>query len=439
MHLLVTGGTIVTPAGTQRADLLVKDGVVAAVGNIPDVPADAKRVDATGRWIFPGLIDTQVHFREPGMEHKEDLESGALAAVAGGVTTFFEMPNTKPNTTSPEALADKLERAAGRCRADHAFFIGATPENTEQLGEWENLPGCSGVKVFMGSSTGSLLVEDDPTLERVLRNGVRRVPVHSEDEPRLRERYAQVKPGSPYRIHPEVRDVEAAVISTKRLLTLAEKTHHPIQLLHISTAEELDIVRERDLGELVTTEATPNHLFLEAPDCYDRFGAMAQMNPPVRDRRHQDALREAINDGTIDVIGSDHAPHTREEKRKPYPDAPSGIPGVQTILPLLLTAVRDGWLPIERIPLLCSHGPARIYGIEGKGSLEPGFDADFVIVDPNVTDPLPVSWLRSRTGYSPFEGTPLAGWPVSTYVRGQLVYDNHETVGDPIGQPVRFR
>jgi dihydroorotase len=438
MDLLIRGGTVVTPNGAETRDILVRDGRFASIEPSIEPPAGVEIVDAAGKLVFPGLIDTQVHFREPGLEYKEDLASGALAAVAGGVTTFFEMPNTKPPTTSPDALANKLERAAGRCRADHAFFLGATEENAERLGEWESLPGCAGIKIFMGSSTGSLLVADDEPLERVLRHGTRRCPVHSEDEARLKERYARVERGAPYRIHPEVRDVEAAVRSTRRLLDLVEKTGRKVQLLHISTAEELELVRERDLGELLTTEATPNHLFLEAPACYEEFGAQAQMNPPVRDRRHREALRAALADGTIDVIGSDHAPHTLEEKGRPYPESPSGIPGVQTILPLLLTAVRDGWLRLEQIPLLTAEGPARIYGIARKGRIAEGFDADLVLVDPSVDEPLPLAWLRSRAGFSPFVGTPLAGWPETTIVRGQVVYHRHEPVGEPIGRPVEF-
>jgi len=435
MDLLIRGGTVVTPESTATRDVLVRDGRIAAAG---EAPGGAEILDATGKLVLPGLIDTQVHFREPGLEHKEDLESGALAAVAGGVTTFFEMPNTKPPTTSPEALADKLARARGRCRADHAFFLGATPENAERLGEWESLPGCAGVKIFMGSSTGTLLVADDEPLERVLRHGKRRCPVHSEDEARLRERYANVERGAPYRVHPEVRDVEAAVRSTTRLLDIAEKTGHPVHLLHVSTADEIELVRGRGLGGLVTMEATPNHLFLEAPSCYDEHGSLAQMNPPVRDRRHRDAIREAVSGGAIDVIGSDHAPHTLEEKAKPYPDSPSGIPGVQTILPLLLTAVRDGWLSLERVAELTAAAPARIYGIARKGRIEEDFDADLVIVDPTVDQPLPLDWLRSRAGFSPFAGTRLAGWPETTIVRGQVVYHRHEPVGDPIGRPVSF-
>ncbi|MHC4939464.1 MAG: dihydroorotase [Planctomycetota bacterium] len=438
MDLFIFGGTVVSSAGAEQRDLLVRNGSIVASASGLTAPGGVRTVDATGKWIFPGLIDTQVHFREPGLEHKEDLESGALAAVAGGVTSFFEMPNTKPPTTSPEALADKLARAKGRCRADHAFFLGATDENADRLGEWETLPGCAGIKVFMGSSTGSLLVDDTSVLERVLRSGSRRIPVHSEDEARLKERYATVQTGAPYRIHPEVRDVEAAVISTKRLLDLAERAGRKVHLLHVSTAEELEMVRSRGLGDLVTMEATPNHLFLAAPDCYDEYGSLAQMNPPVRDRRHQEALREAVATGLIDVIGSDHAPHTLEEKQRPYPESPSGIPGVQTILPLLLTAVRDGWLKREQIPLLTAEGPARIYDIARKGRLEPGYDADLVIVDPDVDAALPIEWLRSRTGFSPFTGTKLAGWPETTIVRGQVVYHRHEAIGEAAGQPVSF-
>jgi dihydroorotase len=247
-----------------------------------------------------------------------------------------------------------------------------------------------------------------------------------------------VERGAPYRIHPEVRDVETAVRATTRLLDLVEKTGHPVHLLHVSTAEELELVPARGLDELVTMEATPNHLFLEAPDCYDEFGSLAQMNPPVRDRRHRDAIRRAVSGGLIDVIGSDHAPHTLEEKQRPYPESPSGIPGVQTILPLLLTAVRDGWLKLEDIPRLCSEGPARIYGIARKGRIEPGYDADLTIVDPTVDVPLPLEWLRSRAGFSPYVGTALAGWPETTILRGRIVYDKHEPVGEPAGRPVEF-
>ncbi len=436
--LLVTGGQVVTADAVRPADVLVQGGVIVAVGADLVAPEGCERLDASGLLVFPGLVDPQVHFREPGLDHKEDLASGSLAAVAGGVTSVCEMPNTKPPTTSARALTEKLERAAGRMWCDHAFFLGATPQNADRLGEWESAPGCAGVKVFMGSSTGTLLVEDDATLERVLRSGTRRVAVHAEHEPRLRERYAEVERGVPHSVHPQVRDVEAAVTATRRLLDLVERTRRPVHVLHLSTAEEVTLLRERDLGELVTAEVTPNHLFLEAPDCYERWGALVQMNPPVRDRRHQDALREALAEGVVTCIGSDHAPHTLEEKARPYPTSPSGIPGVQTILPLLLTAVREGWLTLPDVARVASRAPAAVYGIRGKGDVAPGCDGDLALVDPAERGPLPLGWLRSRAGYSPYVGMRLEGWPVATVLRGRVVHRAHATVGAPAGRPLAF-
>ena len=437
-ELFVRGGDVLTGEQRLRADILITDGVIADVGPDLPVPTGCEVLDATGKLVLPGLIDPQVHFREPGFPHKEDLASGSLAALAGGVTSFCEMPNTNPPTTSPEALTDKLQRASGRVVTDHAFFLGATAENADQLGEWEQAPGCAGVKIFMGSSTGNLLVPDDATVERVLRSGSRRVAVHSEDEDRLRARYDSLAPDTPVTEHPNVRDVQTAVIATTRLLNLAEKTQRKIHVLHLCTAEEVAILRERDLGELVTAEVTPNHLFMEAPDCYERFGALAQMNPPVRDRRHQEALRQGLVDGVIDCIGSDHAPHSLEEKAKPYPQSPSGIPGVQTILPLLLTGVRHGWLTLEDVVRVASSAPAKVYGMSGKGGIARGRDGDLVIVDPDVTEPLRLEWLRSRAAYSPYEGLPLAGYPVVTVLRGRIAYKDHALVGEPDGQPLRY-
>ncbi|MCP3914577.1 MAG: dihydroorotase [bacterium] len=436
--LLVRGGRVVSTGGVAPLDVSIENGRVAALGpGLPPAP-NAQVIEAAGKLVFPGLVDPQVHFREPGLEHKEDLASGALAAIAGGVTTFLEMPNTKPPTTSPEALADKVERATGRCAADFGFFLGASPENADRLGEWENAPGCCGIKLFMGSSTGNLLVRDDETIERVLRSGERRVAVHSEDDFRLAERYAALEPGTPVTAHPDVRDVECAVRSTRRLLDLVEKTRRPVHVLHLSTAEEIELLRERDLAELVTCEVTPNHLFLEAPDCYERFGTFAQMNPPVRDRRHLDVLRQALVEGTIDCIGSDHAPHTRDEKARLYPESPSGIAGVQTILPLLLTGVRDGWLTLEDVVRVTCVAPVRVWDLAQKGELTVGGDGDLVIVDPEVSQPLPLEWLESRARSSPYAGRPLAGWPQTTVLRGEIAYAEHALVEPVRGQPVTY-
>ncbi|MBK9384158.1 MAG: dihydroorotase [Planctomycetes bacterium] len=435
--LLIHGGRVVFEDGVREADVRITAGRIAEVAPALAAPPETPRLEARGKLVFPGLIDSQVHFREPGLEWKEDLFTGSLCCAAGGITAFFEMPNTKPNTTTPALLADKLARAKGRAWVDHAFFLGATSENADQLGEWEQLPGCAGVKVFMGSSTGSLLVPDDPTLERVLRSGTRRVAIHAEDEPRLQERYASMAPGTGVRLHHEVRDIEAALRATKRLLTLAEKTHRKVHVLHVSTAEEIELLRERDLGELVTAEATPNHLFLCAPDCYERYGRLAQMNPPVRERRHMETLREAVADGTITCIGSDHAPHTLAEKAQPYPKSPSGIPGTQTILPLLLCAVRDGWLQLHDIVRLLVTGVLRTYPLRDRAPWQKGSVGDAVIVDPAVTGPLRQEWLRSRVGWSPFVGIELAGWPTTTIRRGAVVYHEHAPVGTPSGEIVR--
>jgi len=436
--LLVRGGDVVTEDAVLRADVLIRGGAVAEVAEGLSAPDGCDVLDASGKLVFPGIVDPQVHFREPGNEHKEDLASGSLTAVAGGVTTVMEMPNTKPPTTSVRALEDKLSRAEGRMWCDHAFFVGATPENAGRLGDLEQTPGCAGVKVFMGSSTGSLLVEDDATLERVLRSGTRRVAVHSEHEPRLRERYAAIDEDATHTAHPNVRDVETAVLATTRLLRLVEKTERRVHLLHVSTADEVELLRERDLGELVTAEVTPNHLFLQAPDCYERWGALVQMNPPVRDRRHQEALRQGLADGVIACIGSDHAPHSLEEKERPYPLSPSGIPGVQTILPLLLTAVRDGWLTLPDVARVACSAAARVYGMNGKGRLEAGCHGDLVVVNPGERGPLRLEWLRSRAAYSPYVGMRLEGWPETTVVRGNVVYQDHHTVGEPSGRPLTF-
>lgn len=437
--VLVSGGELVSADGVLTQDILIVDGRIAEVGRDVAAPDGAEVIDASGLHVFCSLIDSQVHFREPGLEHKEDLGSGSLAAAAGGITAFLEMPNTQPPTTSPEALQEKLQLARANSWVDYAFFLGATAENADQLGEWEAAPGCAGVKIFMGSSTGNLLIPDDATLERVLRSGERRVAVHSEDEARLAERYASLPPDAGYDHHPEVRDVETALRSTRRLLDLVEATGRKVHLLHVSTAEEIDLLRERDLGDLVTVEVTPNHLFLAAPDCYAQHGALAQMNPPVREVRHQAALRAAVADGLVACVGSDHAPHTSEEKRRPFPEAPSGISGVQSTLGLLLTAVRDGWLELTDVARLLSSGPASVYGIAGKGAASPGMDGDLTLVDLCEAGPLDRDWLRSKAADSPFVGLPLAGWPVRTIVRGETVYADHRSVGRPRGRALGFR
>ncbi len=432
--LILKGGMVYTPGGLQELDVAVRDGKIAALGALADAPA-AERLDVKGLTVLPGVVDTQVHFREPGMEHKEDLESGTRAAVLGGVTAVCEMPNTSPATTSAGAIADKLLRADGRTWCDHAFFVGAAPENVDQLAELERLPGVVGVKLFMGSSTGSLLVEDDKTLEAVLRSGTRRMAIHSEDEPRLRARLALASQGGPVQ-HPVWRDAETARLATERLLRLARKAGRRIHVLHITTADELPLLAAH--RDIATVEVTPQHLTLEAPGCYEELGTYAQMNPPIREARHRQALWGAIANGLVDVVGSDHAPHSKEEKARPYPASPSGMPGVQTLLPLLLDHMSAGRLSLERLVDLTSAGPQRIYGLAGKGRIALGYQADFTLVDLEERRRIEADWLASKCGWSPFEGRFVTGWPVMTIIRGRTVMRDGQTVGRPLGQPLRF-
>lgn len=434
--LVIRNGAVATPNGIEMLDIGVSERRVAALGAIPAGHA-GEEVDATGLTILPGVIDTQVHFREPGLEHKEDLASGTAGAALGGVTAIFEMPNTTPNTVNKVALDDKLTRAKGRAWVDHAFFIGASDENADRLGELELLPGCAGVKIFMGSSTGSLLVADDETLESVLRHGRRRVAIHSEDEPRLRERLALVKDGADPDQHPVWRDVETAVRSTNRLLRIARLAGRRVHVLHISTADEMEIFK--DHKDIATVEVLTHHLTLSAPDCYRRLGTFAQMNPPIRDQRHQDGIWAALRSGIVDCIGSDHAPHTKEEKARPYPQSPSGMPGVQTLLPVMLDHMAKGRLTLQRLIDLTSAGPARIYNIRGKGRIAVGYDADFSLVDLKASRTITNEWMATKAGWTPYHGMTVTGWPMATIIRGGIVMRDGELLGRPDGAPVRFQ
>ena len=433
--LVIRNGLVVTPGGVVAADVAIRNGRIASIGALGDCMT-AETLEAAGLHVLPGVIDSQVHFREPGLEQKEDLATGSDAAVLGGVTTVFEMPNTQPTTTTAAALADKLARANGRMRCDHAFYVGATAENIDQLGDLERLPGSAGIKIFMGSSTGSLLVEDDDGLARVLRSGHRRVAVHAEDEPRLRSRKALAEAAADPAFHPHWRDVETAVLATTRLLRQAGQTGRRVHVLHITSAEEIELLAEA--RDLATVEVTPHHLTLVAPDCYERLGTLAQMNPPVRDARHRHALWKAIEDGVVDVLGSDHAPHTLEEKARPYPSCPSGMTGVQTLLPLMLDHVSQGRLSLERLVDLTAHGPQRIFQMAGKGRIMRGYDADLVLVDLKARWRITRSWLASRAGWSPYEDMEVTGRPVATLVRGRLAAMHGELVGTPLGRPARF-
>jgi dihydroorotase len=432
--LLLKSGEVVTPGGPALTDVGVKDGRIVSIGSLDSRQAETV-IDCTGLTILPGVIDTQVHFREPGLEHKEDLASGALAAVRGGVTAVFEMPNTKPSTATAEALADKLARARRRMWCDHAFYMGATAENADQLATLERVPGCCGVKVFMGASTGDLLVWDDETLARVLRHGKRRVAIHAEDEERMRARKDLALEGQPA-THPVWRDDESALLATRRAVRIARAAQRRVHILHVTTPQELEFLSQHK--DIASVEVTPQHLTLGGPDCYDRLGTFAQMNPPIRSGAHRDGLWHWVQQGVADVIGSDHAPHTREEKARTYPASPSGMPGVQTLLPLLLDHLAQGRLSLMQLVDLTSAGAQRLFNLVGKGRIALGYDADFTLVDLKRRWTIEPDWLVSRCNWSPFEGMSLTGKPVATIIRGSVVMRDDEVLGTPIGAPLRF-
>ncbi|WP_315919550.1 dihydroorotase [Mesorhizobium sp. SP-1A] len=431
--LILTGGTVVNQDGQGLRDIGVLGGRIAAIGDLSRASA-GETIDCRGLHILPGVVDSQVHFREPGLEHKEDLESGSRAAVLGGVTAVFEMPNTNPLTTSEAALADKLRRATGRMHCDFAFWVGGTRDNARDVGELERLPGAAGIKVFMGSSTGDLLVEDDEGVASILRNTRRRAAFHSEDEFRLRERLGERIENDPSS-HPVWRDEIAALTCTQRLVRIARAARARIHVLHISTAEEIAFLEHHK--DVATCEATPHHLTMSADD-YARLGTLLQMNPPVRSRRHRDGIWHGISQGVVDVLGSDHAPHTLEEKAKKYPASPSGMTGVQTLVPIMLDHVNAGRLTLERFVDLSSHGPQRIFGMARKGRIAAGYDADFTIVDLKRRETITNAQQGSKAGWTPYDGRQVTGWPVGTLIRGSRVMWEGEIVAPGQGRAVEF-
>lgn len=431
--LILTGGTVVNHDGEGRRDIGLNGGRIAAIGDLGQASA-GETVDCRGLHILPGVVDSQVHFREPGLEHKEDLETGSRAAALGGVTAVLEMPNTNPLTTSEAALADKVRRATGRMHCDFAFWVGGTRENAGDAGELERLPGAAGIKVFMGSSTGDLLVEDDEGVASILRNTRRRAAFHSEDEFRLRERLGERIEGDPAS-HPVWRDEIAALRCTERLVRIARQVRARIHVLHISTAEEIVLLEQHK--DVATCEATPHHLTLSADD-YAQLGTLIQMNPPVRASRHRDGIWHGIAQGIVDVLGSDHAPHTLAEKAKPYPASPSGMTGVQTLVPIMLDHVNAGRLTLQRFVDLSSHGPQRIFGMARKGRIAAGYDADFTIVDLKRRETITNAQAGSKAGWTPYDGRNVTGWPVGTIVRGRRVMWEGEIVTPGQGRAVEF-
>ena len=431
--LILRGGVLVNQDGVFARDIGVNGETIAAIGDLSQASA-GEIIDCTGLHVLPGVIDSQVHFREPGATHKEDLESGSRAAALGGVTAVFEMPNTDPLTVSAAALEDKLARARGRMHCDFAFWVGGTHDNVADIPELERLPGAAGIKVFMGSSTGRLLVADDAGVLAILAKTRRRAAFHSEDEARLEERKG-LRVAGDVSSHPVWRDEIAALRCTERLVALARQARARVHVLHISTAEEIAFLQ--GAKDVATCEATPHHLTLCDED-YARLGTKLQMNPPVRGARHRDGVWRGIAQGIVDVLGSDHAPHRLEEKARRYPDSPSGMTGVQTLVPVMLDHVAAGRLTLQRFADLTSAGPARIFGIACKGRIAAGHDADFTIVDLKRRETIRDAWIASRCGWTPYDGKQVTGWPVGTILRGACVMWEGELTNPAQGAPVRF-
>ena len=431
--LIIKNGSCYIDGKLTKTDIGLSDGKIAKIGKIE--LNSSKVYDATDKVILPGIIDTQVHFREPGSTDAEDLESGSRAAVLGGVTSLFEMPNTNPPTANLVEFDKKLKAAKNRMHSNYAFYFGATPDNTDQLADLKNVEGCCGVKLFAGSSTGNLLVDKEADIEKVISSSNRIVSIHSEDEDIIKLRKKFIKKGDVHS-HPEWRNVECAMSSTRRVVKIAERYNKKIHVLHVTTKDEVDFLAIHKKN--VTFETTPQHLTLYAPDCYDKLGTYAQMNPPLRTKEHYDRLWVAIKNNIVDVLGSDHAPHLKINKDKIYPDTPSGMPGVQTIFPVMLDHVNSGKLSLEQLINLMCENPCRIFGIKNKGYINEGFDADLTIADMNKEVVIKDEMIASKCGWTPFNNYKVKGFPVGTIVNGNLVMSDGKVVLESKGQPLKF-
>lgn len=419
----------------QKVEIgILKNKLVEIKTHISTPAAETLNLD--GLTILPGVIDSQVHFREPGLTHKEDIESGTRAAILGGVTSVFEMPNTNPSTTTEKLYEQKLKLAQNRAHCDYAFFIGASGDNIEYLSELEKLPHTPGIKLFLGASFGSLLIDSDEVFEKVMQSGKNRLTIHSEDEARLRNRKTLAIEAQHPRAHPIWRDEESAIIATRKSVALSEKYQRPIHILHVSSSEEMEFLKKHK--KLTSVETLPQFLTLSAPDCYERLGTLAQQNPPIRDIRHLEYLWKAVQDGTVDVIGSDHAPHTLEEKNKPYPESPSGFPGVQTLLPIMLNHVHQKKISLEKLSELVSENPRRLFNISNKGRIMIGYDADLTVVDLKKTNEISNKWIASKCAYTPFDGYKVTGWPIMTIIRGQIVMREDQVIKPHQGAAISF-
>jgi dihydroorotase len=431
--LIIKNGSCYVKGKLEKTDIALVDNKIKKIGKIE--ANDNKVLDASGKLVLPGIIDTQTHFREPGSTDREDLESGSRAAVLGGVTSVFEMPNTNPPTSNLIEFDKKLNLAKNRMHCNYAFYFGATPENVDQLSRLKDLKGCCGVKLFAGSSTGKLLVDKEADIEKVISQSDKIVSIHSEDEEILNLRKKFIKEGDVHS-HPEWRNTESAISSTRRVVKIAERYNKQIHVLHVTTKEEVDFLAMHKKN--VTFEITPQHLTLYAPDCYDKLGTFAQMNPPIRNKEHYDRLWVAVKNSVVDVLGSDHAPHSKEDKKKKYPASPSGMPGVQTILPIMLNHINNEKLSLEQLIKLMCENPCKIFGIKNKGYIKEDFDADITIVDMNKEQTIKDELIASKCGWTPFNNFTVKGFPVATIVNGKIVMSNGKVNIEGSGQPLNF-
>ena len=431
--LTIRNADVVLPGNTQKTDVSVINGVINAIGS--EIPEVGEVIDAEGLFLIPGIIDPQVHFREPGADHKEDLHSGSCAASAGGVTSFLDMPNNNPPVTTIKRMAEKKQLAAEKSVVNYGFFIGATPDNLEELNAVENV---CGIKIFMGASTGDLLVDDPNTLESIFANGTKLIAVHAEDESILQENSRLMKGIDDVRIHSRIRDESAALSATKLAVRLSIKYLRRLHILHLTTEEECDFLRTLPREHHISTEVCPQHLVLTSPECYEHLGTKAQMNPPIRSKRHTVALWQALKDGIIDCIATDHAPHTLAEKKQPYGMSPSGMPGVETSLALMLDRVNRDLCTLPEVVYWMSESPAKLYKMHGKGRIEVGQDADLALIDMSLKKKVTNGKLHTRVNWSPFDGMEMQGWPVRTIVNGQTVFLNGEVNESVRGKEICF-
>ena len=434
IDLIIKHGTIVTHNSEKESDIAIKNGKIFKIGKLDNYKSK-KTIDANGLHILPGAFDTQVHFREPGNTKKENLKTGSLAAIAGGITSVFDMPNNKPSITTKKLFMKKLQKAKGRMHCNYAFYFGAEKDNIEEIKKVEKIRGCCGVKVFVGSSTGTLLVSDQADIESIMKSTKKMISFHSENEDMLITRKKYAKTGRPHS-HQVWRNVDTALSSTRKLIKSANKSKKKIHVLHITTAEEIKLLlRNR---KYVSFEVTPQHLVLASPDCYKKLGTYAQMNPPIRGVRHRNVLRKTLQKGQIDIIGSDHAPHLKSEKNQIYPNSPSGMPGVQTLLPILLNEVSKKKISLNEVVKLTSYNPKKIFKIKSKGLIKVGYDADLTIIDMNKTEKVLNKDMKTKCGWTPFNGIKLKGWPVGTIINGKVAFWKNKINKSVFGNPISF-